>query len=218
MAFRNIPPNGFPAIPDIEDLEAVVKDVGTLKTTTAALAEDVGDLEDQKANQITIALPFNPETEYEVGDLVYYNGLSYRCTNAHTGEWDADDFAGTTIANELASLKSGLTSVETLQTITPDALLNGDITIKRTCGAKFVLCHNMILKNDLAAGATVELCAAGTVLNPPTEDTVFQIYAKSGGNDIAPVNLVLKADGSIIVINFASVSTKLYGYCCGAYI
>lgn len=109
MAFRNIPPNGFPAIPDIEDLEAVVKDVCTLKTTTAALAEDVGDLEEQKANQITIALPFNPETEYEVGDLVYYNGLSYRCTNAHTGEWDADDFAGTTIANELASLKSGLT-------------------------------------------------------------------------------------------------------------
>ena len=109
MAFRNIPPNGFPAIPDIEDLEAVVKDVGTLKTTTAALAEDVGDLEDQKANQITIALPFNPETEYEVGDLVYYNGLTYRCTNEHTGEWDADDFAGTTIANELASVKSGLT-------------------------------------------------------------------------------------------------------------
>ena len=111
MAFRNIPPNGFPAIPDIEDLEAVVKDVSTLKSTTAALAEDVGDLEDQKANQITIALPFNPESEYEVGDLVYYNGLSYRCTNAHTGEWDADDFAGTTIANELASLKSGLTDL-----------------------------------------------------------------------------------------------------------
>lgn len=108
MAFRNIPPNGFPAIPDIEDLEAVVKDVGTLKTTTAGLAEDVSDLEEQKANQITIALPFNPETEYEVGDLVYYNGLTYRCTNAHTGEWDADDFAGTTIANELATLKNGL--------------------------------------------------------------------------------------------------------------
>ena len=113
MAFRNIPPNGFPAIPDIEDLEGVEKDVGALKTTTAGLAEDVSDLEEQKANQITIALPFNPETTYEVGDLVYYNGLSYRCTNEHTGEWDADDFAGTTIANELSSLRSGLTNVET---------------------------------------------------------------------------------------------------------
>lgn len=112
MAFRNIPPNGFPAIPDIEDLESVEKAVSTLITTTAGLTEDVSDLEEQKANQITIAPPFNPETTYEVGDLVYYNGLSYRCTNEHTGEWDADDFAGTTIANELSGLKSGLTNVE----------------------------------------------------------------------------------------------------------
>lgn len=111
MAFRNIPPNGFPAIPDIEDLEGVEKDVSTLKTTTAGLAEDVSDLEEQKANQITIALTFNPESTYEVGDLVYYNGLTYRCTNEHTGEWDADDFAGTTIANELSELKSGLTNL-----------------------------------------------------------------------------------------------------------
>lgn len=111
MAFRNIPPNGFPAIPDIEDLEGVEKDVSTLKTTTAGLAEDVSNLEAQKANQITIALTFDPETTYEVGDLVYYNGLSYRCTNEHTGEWDADDFTGTTIANELSSLRSGLTNL-----------------------------------------------------------------------------------------------------------
>lgn len=111
MAFRNIPPNGFPAIPDIEDLEGVEKDVSTLKTTTAGLTEDVSDLEEQKANQITIALSFDPETTYEVGDLVYYNGLIYRCTNEHTGEWDADDFSGTTIANELASVKSGLTNL-----------------------------------------------------------------------------------------------------------
>lgn len=44
MAFRNIPPNGFPAIPDMEDLEGVEKDVSTLKTTTAGLAEDVSEL------------------------------------------------------------------------------------------------------------------------------------------------------------------------------
>ena len=95
MAFKNIPPNGFPALPDVEDLEAVEKDVSALN--------------DNKANQITIAPFFNSETSYDVGDLVYYNGLSYRCTNAHEGEWDADDFAPTTIANELSSLMSGLT-------------------------------------------------------------------------------------------------------------
>ena len=111
MAFHNVPPNGFPDLPDVEELEAVIKDVTNLKTSVAGLSEDVSDLNDNKANQITIAPFFNPETAYEVGDLVYYNGLSYRCTNAHEGEWDADDFATTTVANELASLMSGLTSV-----------------------------------------------------------------------------------------------------------
>lgn len=111
MAFHNVPPNGFPDLPDVEELEAVVKDVTALKTSVSGLAEDVSDLSEQKANQITIAPAFNPETTYEVGDLVYYNGLSYRCTNAHEGEWDADDFAATTISNELSSLMSGLTSV-----------------------------------------------------------------------------------------------------------
>lgn len=111
MAFHNIPPNGFPDIPDMEELEAVVKDVNSLKTSVSGLATDVSNLSDNKANQITIAPFFDPETSYEVGDLVYYNGLSYRCTNDHEGEWDADDFAATTVSNELATLKSGLINV-----------------------------------------------------------------------------------------------------------
>ena len=111
MAFNNIPPNGFPALPDVEELEAVAKDVAGLKTSVTELAGDVSNLNNNKANQITIAPFFNPETAYEVGDLVYYNGLSYRCTNEHEGAWDADDFAATTIAGELDTLKSGLTNV-----------------------------------------------------------------------------------------------------------
>ena len=111
MSFRNIPPNGFPALPDVEDLEAVVKDVTILKISVSGLTEDVSDLNKQKVNQITIAPFFNSEIAYDIGDLVYYNGLIYRCTNAHEGEWDADDFAATTIAGELDALKSGLTNL-----------------------------------------------------------------------------------------------------------
>lgn len=117
MAFHNIPPNGFPDIPDMEELEAVVKDVASVKTSVSGLATDVSNLSDNKANQITIAPFFNAETAYEVGDLVYYNGLSYRCTNDHEGEWDADDFAATTIAGELDSLKSGLTNAIKVPTV-----------------------------------------------------------------------------------------------------
>lgn len=163
--FNNVPPNGFPQIPDIEDLEAVVQDVTALKSSkankagiapafsaegnysvgdlvyyegtlykcttaheaaawdaedftettiaaeTADIQGDVSDLESTKANQITIAPTFSAETEYSAGDIVYYNGLSYRCTNDHEGAWDADDFTPTTVALELASLKSGLTNL-----------------------------------------------------------------------------------------------------------
>ena len=113
MAFHNVPPNGFPDLPDMEELEAVVKDLANVKTSVAGLATDVSNLNDNKANQITIAPFFSAETAYEVGDLVYYNGLTYRCTNDHDGEWDADDFAATTISNELDTLKSGLTNITT---------------------------------------------------------------------------------------------------------
>lgn len=129
MAFRNIPPNGFPALPDVEDLEAVVKDVTSLKTSVSGLTEDVSDLNEQKANQITIASFFNSETSYDIGDLVYYNGLTYRCTNAHEGEWDADDFVGTTIANELDSLKSGLTNVLKSDTFSGTADASGNVSL-----------------------------------------------------------------------------------------
>lgn len=165
MGWNNVPPNGFPQIPDIEDLEAVVNDVAGLKTIKANKADiapefsatsnyavgdlvyyegtlykcttaheaaawnaehftettleaeiaelqgDVSDLGTTKANQITIATTFSSETAYDPGDLVYYNGLTYRCTNSHEGAWDAADFAATTIAGELSELNSKITGV-----------------------------------------------------------------------------------------------------------
>lgn len=104
MAYNTYPCNPWPI--STEQLNKGNND--DLNTRVAALEGDVSDLNDTKANQITIAPFFDPEASYEVGDLVYYNGLTYRCTNDHEGEWDADDFAATTISNELDSLKSGL--------------------------------------------------------------------------------------------------------------
>ena len=97
-------------------VEEALKSTSGEAAAIAQLQSDVANLSDVKANQITIAPTFSAETAYDPGDLVYYNGLSYRCVNAHEGEWDADDFAATTISNELASLESGLTNVVTSQT------------------------------------------------------------------------------------------------------
>ena len=89
-------------------VEEALKNTSGEAAAIAQLQTDVLNLNSNKANQITIAPFFNAETAYDPGDLVYYNGLSYRCVNAHEGEWDADDFAATTIASELDTLKSGL--------------------------------------------------------------------------------------------------------------
>ena len=90
-------------------VEEALKSASGEAAAIAQLQTDVGNLQTTKANLITIAPVFSAETAYDPGDLVYYNGLTYRCVNAHEGEWDADDFAATTIANELGELKSGLT-------------------------------------------------------------------------------------------------------------
>lgn len=107
MGFNTFPCNPYPI--STEELNKGNND--DLNTRVTALESDVSDLNSNKANQITIAPFFNAETAYTAGDLVYYNGLSYRCTNDHEGAWDADDFAATTIAGELDSLKNGLTNV-----------------------------------------------------------------------------------------------------------
>ena len=92
-------------------VEDALKSTSGEAAAIAQLQTDVLNLNSNKANQITIAPFFSAEASYDPGDLVYYNGLTYRCVNAHEGDWDADDFAATTISNELDTLKSGLSSL-----------------------------------------------------------------------------------------------------------
>ena len=89
--------------------------IAALQEAVGNLQTDTGNLQTTKANLITIAPVFSEETAYDPGDLVYNNGLTYRCTNAHEGEWDADDFAATTIDAELKSLNSKFTNLENIK-------------------------------------------------------------------------------------------------------
>lgn len=166
MAFRNIPPNGFPDVPDMEEVEAVGKDVTTLKTSVAGLTSDVTNLNSNKANQITIAPFFNDEASYDPGDLVYYNGLSYRCVNAHEGEWDADDFAETTIADELDTLKSGLTSVTEQANKTVYQNTDRLVCFSSVEGAIIIMCHNPTLGKSIGISIGLD----GTIARYETAD------------------------------------------------
>lgn len=112
MSFHNVPPNGFPDLPDVEELAAVEKDVKTLKTTTTEQGAAITALGTAKAAKADIAPTFSAESNYAVGDLVYYEGALYECTTEHeAAAWDAEDFTAVSIDDELSSLKSGLNDV-----------------------------------------------------------------------------------------------------------
>lgn len=111
MAFHNVPPNGFPDLPDMEELEAVVKDVTSLKTSVAGLTEDVGDLDSNKANKADIATEFSDLTNYYAGDLVYYEGALYEFQEDHTaGPWETSEVIQKDLSDIVNTLKSGLIS------------------------------------------------------------------------------------------------------------
>ena len=193
MAFNNIPPNGFPALPDVEDLEAVEKDVTSLKSSVLGLTQDVTDLNAQKANQITIAPFFNSETSYDAGDLVYYNGLSYRCTNAHEGEWDADDFVGTTIANELDTLKSGLTSVATAEITVNEGVTIISQGLRKSVNTVTLIC---VLQKVMTLDTANLLCILPSGYRPPH---TFEFVAINSTKGLPIVAEVSSTSGGVYV-------------------
>lgn len=84
-----------------------------------------------KADYADIAGAFSAETVYSAGDLVIYNGIIYRCTNDHTGEWDADDFSATTIGAELNAINSNFAHFcksKTLEAVTGSTGISVDFT------------------------------------------------------------------------------------------
>ena len=112
MAFHNVPPNGFPDLPDVEELEAVQKDVTTLKTTTAEQGAAITNLNSTKANKTDIATEFSDLTNYYAGDLVYYDGALYEFQVDHTaGAWETSEVIQKDLSDIVTTLKSGLTSL-----------------------------------------------------------------------------------------------------------
>ena len=55
-----------------------------------------------------IAEEFSTSADYAVGDLCIYNGELYVCKTAHSGAWDASNFAVTTIDAQKASTEVAL--------------------------------------------------------------------------------------------------------------
>lgn len=181
-------------------VEDALKSTSGEAAAIAQLQTDVLNLNSNKANQITIAPFFSAEASYDPGDLVYYNGLTYRCVNAHEGDWDADDFAATTISNELDTLKSGLTNVIRrkilpIQTATiggdfenvisiSDLENNGYLDIALSYGGYYYICRfsmgNAYQKCIVSSTITIELEISGDYVK-------FKLVGASSSGTIAKV-------------------------------
>ena len=86
----------------------------TATTVSAAMTASSASLDASKADYTDLAPAFDAESSYVAGDLVTYSGTVYRCTNDHTGAWDADDFSATTIGAEINSISSNLSKKTTI--------------------------------------------------------------------------------------------------------
>lgn len=69
-----------------------------------------------RAKSESIAPIFDEETAYSVGDRVMYEDQLYKCVTVHTGEWNADDFEATNVAEN----SGGSSSLEDALTVTKE--------------------------------------------------------------------------------------------------
>lgn len=71
-----------------------------------AILYNVGKTEDSIMEKISDE--FNDITPYLAGQIVRRDGKIYRCTTAHTGEWDEGDFSETTVSEVMNQMISEL--------------------------------------------------------------------------------------------------------------
>lgn len=126
MGFNTFPCNPYPISTeelhkgDNEELQAqidAIKDgseidsFGDVETALGVVTEAITGLGTSKAAKADIAPTFSAEGTYAVGDLVYYEGVLYKCTTAHEeAAWDAEDFTVTSVVEEVCAINSNIAS------------------------------------------------------------------------------------------------------------
>lgn len=153
-----------------------------------------------KADYADIAGAFSAETSYTAGDLVIYNGIIYRCTNDHTGEWDADDFSATTIGAELNAINSKLNSnVKTATVETGFALTNwGHI--------RAYMVGNLAIVSVYGLKASADVTNITKCITTDIGALATSMYAAVSPKGIASIG----ADGNIYVDNITANDTLYF--------
>lgn len=179
MAFHNVPPNGFPDLPDVEELEAVQKDVTNLKATTAEQGAAITNLNTEKANKTDIATEFSDLTNYNAGDLVYYEGSLYEFQVDHTiGAWETSEVIQKDLSDIVTTLKSGLTNLDDEILVYHNRYNGGDLWAGDTLAFNNIAASSHIVYHFVAIDTT----AAGTPESAYllVKSTGVQAYGKVG--------------------------------------
>lgn len=82
-----------------------------LETESKEIVKAINELRNKKTDTDIVAADFNSGTSYTAGNYCIYEGKFYKFKANHSGAWSAADVDEIKIAGELASLKSGLTDV-----------------------------------------------------------------------------------------------------------
>lgn len=155
----------------------------TATDVSTALNTAAGTLNDIKADYVDIAPAFDSTATYTAGDLVEYQGIIYRCTNDHTGDWDADDFSATTIAAEIGALNSNLMNMLTVLTVVSnDSGVVTDINYPNGYNAD----NCVVLAVAIIADTTTKLRQWGELLDV-TNTTGHYVYC-----DTSKLHLVVR--------------------------
>lgn len=96
--------NNTPTIPTAYTSAPEMDGTASAGSSTAwAKGDHIHPSDTSKADLSIIAEEFDATDVYAVDDYVTYNGGFYKCTTAHTGAWNANDFTQTLVSDEFGS-------------------------------------------------------------------------------------------------------------------
>ena len=88
--------------------------INSVELTGNKSLSDLGIASEESLSAVLddLADEFDATATYAVGDYVLKDGVLYKCTTAHTGTWDANDFTATTISDEVADVADAVDDIK----------------------------------------------------------------------------------------------------------
>lgn len=87
--------------------------INSVELTGNKSLSDLGIASEESLSAVLddLADEFDATATYAVGDFAIADGVLYKCTTAHTGEWDANDFTATTVSDEIVAALSAISGI-----------------------------------------------------------------------------------------------------------